>query len=200
MQAGLIVVYPARFCPELQDLQKKCTFSTFAFHPLPPRPAMQHGANVPSQALGIPQAVNTTTVPENTDSRPVTSWDSLCFGPIGVYNLRRWQIEGVFPGIRDFFITCQSRFRSADIAWFASGMNRDGNHLHRPSSFHPSLVRLYKDTSSTQAIAERKALLAEVKEQMFDTVCSFNSLHLVSTDHLFTRQQCTIASPAVQQW
>jgi hypothetical protein len=69
----------------------------------------------------------------------------------------------------DFFITCQSRFRSADIAWFASGMSRDGDHNHLPSSFHPSLVTLGKDTRFAKD--ERKKLLEEVKNQMFDTVC-----------------------------
>jgi hypothetical protein len=153
---------------------------------------MQHnGANVPS-----PLPVN-VTIPANADGKPIATWDRLRFSPIGVYHLRCWQ--GVFPGIKDFFITCQSRFRSADIAWFASGMNRDGNHNHLPSSFHPSLVTLVRDTSRAQAKGERKALLAEVKEQMFDTVSFFNSFHLDTTDHLFTRQQCMIGSLAVQR-
>lgn len=143
----------------------------FAFHPLPPSSAMQHGASVPSQPWGIPQPdlVVIKSRPANAVSQPVTAWNSLRFSPMGAYHLRCWQ--GVFPGVRDFFITFQSRFRSADIAWFASGVNRDGNHSHQPSSFHPSLVTLVNDNPSAQARAERKALLAEVKELMFDTVC-----------------------------
>ena len=127
---------------------------------------MQHtGANAPSPPWGIPINI---TVPTNADGQPVTSWDHLCFNPIGVYHLRCWQ--GVFPGIKDFFITSQSRFRSADIAWFASGMSRDGNHIHPPTSFHSSLITMVKDANSVQAKLERKALLGELKEQMFDTV------------------------------
>jgi hypothetical protein len=135
-------------------------------------PLMQHtGANAPSPPWGIPVNI---TVPANADCQPITAWDSLRFSPIGAYHLRCWQ--GVFPGIKNFFITCQSRFRSADIAWFASGTNRDGNHNHPPSSFHPSLVRLVRDSSSAQAKGERKALLAELKEQMFDIVCFLTHL------------------------
>jgi len=121
--------------------------------------------NAPGPPWGIPVNIS---VPANADGQPVTSWDRLRFNPIGVYHLRCWQ--GVFPGVRDFFITCQGRFRSADIAWFASGMNRDGNHNHPQGSFHPSLVTLVRETGSTQEKLERKALLAEVKEQLFDVV------------------------------
>jgi hypothetical protein len=49
-------------------------------------------------------------------------------------------------------------------------MNRDGNHNHPQGSFHPSLVTLVRETGSTQEKLERKALLAEVKEQLFDVV------------------------------
>jgi hypothetical protein len=127
---------------------------------------MQH---VPSPLWGL------GNTPTNAEGKSIATWDSLRFSPIGVYHLRCWQ--GVFPGIKHFFVTCQSRFRSADIAWFASGMNRDGNHCHPSFSFHPSLVTLFKDTSSNQEKAERKALLAEVKEQIFDMVSLFSSFH-----------------------
>jgi hypothetical protein len=146
----------------------------------------------------MPQDANVLPPPwDIPDGHPITNWDRLHFSPIGVHNLRCWQ--GVFPGIKDFFITCQSRFRSADIAWFASGMNRDGKHNHLPSSFHPSLVSLVKETSSAQGKGRRKALLAEVQEQLFDTVCFFKSFHLDTTNLLFARQRCMIASLAVPQ-
>jgi hypothetical protein len=127
---------------------------------------MQQGANVQSLPWGMPANV---PVPPNAEGQLITTWDRLRFSPIGLYHLRCWQ--GVFPGIKDFFITCQSRFRSADIAWFASGSNRDGNHNHSSTSFHPSLVTLNKDAGGAQGKGERKALLAEVKEQLFDIVC-----------------------------
>jgi hypothetical protein len=129
---------------------------------------MVHGANSLPPPLGITDNID---VPENADGQPVTTWERLHFSPIGLYHLRCWQ--GVFPGIKDFFITCQRHFRSADIAWFASGMNSDGNHAHPPYSFHPSLVSLIKDSGGAQGKIERKALLAEVKEQLFDMVCFF---------------------------
>ena len=151
-----VIFDPARLCPELPDLQKSAHSVRFFIITLPPRSAMQQGANVLSP-------------PVNADAQPITTWDHLHFSPIGVYHLRYWQ--GQFPGIKDFFVTCQSRFRSADIAWFASGMNRDGNHNHPPSSFNPSLVSLIKDTPGAQGKFDHKALLAEVKEQLFDMVC-----------------------------
>jgi len=122
-------------------------------------------SNAPGPSWGIPVNIY---VPANVDGQPVTSWDCLRFSPIGVYHLHCWQ--GVFPGMKDFFITCQGRSRSADIAWFASGMNRDGNHNHPQGSFHPSLVTLVRETGSTQEKLEHKALLAEVKEQLFDVI------------------------------
>ena len=159
------VVYPARLCPELPDLQKRSIFSMFGLLPLPPRSIMKN-TGAPSPPWGIPVNI---TVPVNADGQLVTHWDRLRFSPLGLYHLHCWQ--GVFPGIKDFFITCQSHFRSANIAWFASGMSCDGNHSHSPLSFHPSLVMLV--TSSAQVKTKHKGLLAEVKELMFDVVCFF---------------------------
>lgn len=107
--------------------------------------------------------------PANARGQPPTPWDRLQFSPIGAYHLRCWQ--GVFPGVKNFFIASQARFRSADIAWFCSGSSRDSNHIHSKVSFHPSLVTLVKDTNLyTQGKSERKSLLAELKDLMFDTV------------------------------
>ena len=158
------VVYPARLCPELPDLQKRSIFSMFSLLPLPPCSIMKN-TGAPSPPWGIPVII---TMPTNADGQLVTHWDRLHLSPFGLYHLRCWQ--GVFPGIKDFFITCQSHFWSAKITWFASGMSHDGNHSHSPS-FHPSLVTLV--TSSAQVKTECKGLLAEVKELMFDVVCFF---------------------------
>ena len=164
---------------------------------------MQH-TGPSSPPWGIPVNI---AVPIDSESQGITPWDRLRFSSLGTYHLRCWQ--GVFPGIKDFFITCQSRFRTADIAWFASGKNRDGEHNHPPSSFHPSMVMLVN--SSLRAKNERKALLAEVKELMFDAVCLnffffclfysflFYFDFSVSIDQLFTRPLCMIDLPAVQQ-
>jgi hypothetical protein len=135
----------------------------FSLRPLPPRSIMQH-TGAPSPLWGIPVNI---PVPANADGQLVTHWDHLRFSSLGLYHIHCWQ--GVFPGIKDFFINCQSCFRSADIAWFVSGTNRDGHHSLPQSSFHLSLVTLV--SSPLQAKAERKVLLTEVKELMFDTVC-----------------------------
>lgn len=134
---------------------------------LHPPHLMQHtGPKVPPPPGELPPEI---PKPANANGQPPKSWDSLRFSPIGVYHLRSWQ--GVFPGVKKFFIASQSRFRSADIAWFCSGSSRDNNHNHPQVSFHPSLVTLIGDTSSyAQGKTERKMLLAEVKELMFDSV------------------------------
>ena len=124
-------------------------------------PIMQHTSPFPLP-VDIP-------MPSDGKTQPVTNWNCLHFSPLRVYHLRCWQ--GVFPGIKDFFITYQARFQSADLAWFSSGMSHDGNHSHPQTSFHPSLVMLVGETNSIQGKVERKALLAEVKEQLFDMVC-----------------------------
>jgi hypothetical protein len=146
------------------------------------QPSMQHtGTNAQPPPWGIPVEI---PIPANARGQPPTPWDRLHFSPIGAYHLRCWQ--GVFPGVRNFFIASQAWFRSADMAWFCSGSSRDSNHIHPQVSFHPSLVTLVRDTSSyTQGKAECKALLAEVKELMFDAVClSSNVFCHDKTNHL----------------
>jgi hypothetical protein len=157
------------------------------FSSCPPFIMQPIGANAPSPPWGIQVNI---PMPANAEGQSTTGWDCLHFSPLGAYHLRCWQ--GAFPGVRNFFVTCQSRFRTADIAWFTSGMNRDGKHDHPITSFHPSLVRLVRDTSSyVQGKNERKALLTEVKELMFDVVRFFSdSFHLFKTDQI--RQQCMI--------
>lgn len=131
----------------------------------PSSSVMQH-----TGASGLPLALPVEIpVPANAGGQILTSWDRLRFSPFGAYHLRCWQ--GVFPGVKNFFIASQGRFRSADIAWFCSGSSRDGNHNHSQVSFHPSLVTLVRDTTSyAQGKTERKALLMELKELLFDTV------------------------------
>jgi hypothetical protein len=146
-------------------------------------------SNVPAPPWGIP--VNIPAPANAVVGQPATSWEHLRFSPLGAYHLRCWQ--GVFPGIRDFFISCQSRFRSADLAWFASGLNRDGDHNHAITSFHRSLVTLIGDTSSyAQGKNERKGLLLEVKELMFDIVSFFFPFSVQARMIIYIRQRCMI--------
>ena len=170
---------------------KKGPFRTFILLPdFASSQLMQHtGAKVPAPPRGLPVEV---PQPANADSNPPTPWNSLRFSPIGLYHLRYWQ--GVFPGVRNFFIANQSRFRSADIAWFCSGSSRDNNHNHPRVSFHPSLATLVRDTNSyPQGKTERKALLAELKELMYDSVCvSSDLLYHDDTDLPHIRLRCMI--------
>lgn len=121
-------------------------------------------------------------VPSGGETLDVTNWNLLRFSPLGIYHLRRWQ--GAFPGIKDFFFSHQGRFRSADLAWFSSRLNRDGNHDHPRTSFHPSLATLHKDTNSPRGKIECKDLLAELKEQLFDIYVLYYPFCL-STNNLF---------------
>lgn len=146
------------------------------------------GAKIPAPPWGIPVEI---TPPADAEGKPPTSWNSLRFSPMGVYHLRCWQ--GVFPGVRNFFVASRSRFRSADIAWFCSGSSRDNNHNHPRVSFHPSLQTLVGDTSSyAQGKSERKLLLAEVKELMFDAVRVFFWRVYVPYHISLNRLWCTI--------
>ncbi|PPQ87586.1 hypothetical protein CVT25_006085 [Psilocybe cyanescens] len=63
----------------------------------------------------------------------------------------------------------RSRFDASDLAWFAAGMHKDGNHYHSPQCFHPLAETLQKETKETpQSRTERKELLQRVQELTFD--------------------------------
>jgi hypothetical protein len=130
---------------------------------------MQHtGAKIPAPPWGIPVKITRPANAVGNLEKP-QPWNSLRFSPMGVYHLRCWQ--GVFPGVRNFFVDRQSCFRSADIAWFCSGSSRDNNHNHPRVSFHPSLRTLIEDTNSyVEGKGDRKLLLGELKDLMFDSV------------------------------
>jgi len=130
--------------------------------------------------------------PGNANSNSLMDWRHLRVAPatpLAVYQLRRWQ--GVLPGVQDMFRTCGDNFRSADVAWFASGMSRDGNHHHPSASFHPSLVAMVKQTRYPKGKVERKALLEEVKDLMFDVVCFDTSPRGVQLIKGLLRLRCT---------
>ena len=167
---GSRVVRPCKIVPWASNSTKKTTFRTFDLRPgFPSSQLMQHtGARIPAPPWGIPVEI---TWPANAVGKleKPPPWNSLRFSPIGVYHLRCWQ--GVFPGVRNFFVACQSRFRSADIAWFCSGSSHDNNHNHPRVSFHPSLKTLFTDTNSyLEGKEDCKLLLREVKDLMFDSV------------------------------
>jgi len=96
---------------------------------------------------------------------PIIPFTELKFNPVGLYHLRRWQ--GVFPRVPGLYATHQARFDAADLAWFAHGMHRDGNHNHALQAFHPMLVDFYR-TSSKE---DRKALMTRLQALAYDVVC-----------------------------
>jgi hypothetical protein len=131
----------------------------------------QISANAPSPPWGVQVDM---TIPANAEGQSTAPWDRLHFSPL----------VAVPPSV---LARCISRCTQllhflpeplpfCRYAWFTSGMNRDGNHNYQITSFHPSLVRLVQDTASyAQGKIERKALLTEVKELMFDVVHFFFS-------------------------
>ncbi|PPQ75452.1 hypothetical protein CVT25_008237, partial [Psilocybe cyanescens] len=105
-------------------------------------------------------------VPHNGD-RTRIAWTHLKFNPIGLYNLRLHQ--GTFPRLPNFYEANRARFDAADLAWFAAGMHKDGNHHHDPQSFHALAEALQKDTKDTSVSRlERKELLQRVQDLTFD--------------------------------
>jgi hypothetical protein len=57
----------------------------------------------------------------------VPNWAELKFNPLGLYNLRcRLGALSREPGM---FMRYKDRFLHSDIAWFASGLHTDGQHI-----------------------------------------------------------------------
>ena len=108
--------------------------------------------------------------PAAGDATPITPWKDLFFSPVGLYHLRRWL--GVHEKHRNLFTSNQPRFRSADLAWFAGGVHKDGLHFHPINTFHDWFIRLHQATARNTVLKEeRKGVLAELQELVFDTVC-----------------------------
>ena len=111
--------------------------------------------------------------PMNSHKLPITPWPSLKFHPVGLVHLRRYQ--GVFPYTPLFYKTKKESFDAADIAWFAAGLHKDGNHHNTSNnSFHPEYVDLYNNCGiNKETRPYRKALLKKVLELIFDLVRAF---------------------------
>ncbi|KAF8185650.1 hypothetical protein BJ912DRAFT_1060481 [Pholiota molesta] len=122
----------------------------------------------------------------------VPPWTALKFNPVGLYGLRRWQ--GVYPLRDNFFIANQSRFRASDIAWFAAGTHKDGQHHHSINSFHSSHIELTSETGSPLAKAERKAMFAEMEVLIWDLLTALDRLS--GSTSLLMRCQGTVVPGA----
>ncbi|PPQ82115.1 hypothetical protein CVT25_014277 [Psilocybe cyanescens] len=110
--------------------------------------------------------IATLHAPYNGDC-PLIPWTDLKFNPVGVYHLCLHQ--GVFPHRPNFYKTNRLKFDAADVAWFAAGMHKDGNHDHSPQTFHPLAEALQKDTKEMpKSRSECKELLHRVQELTFD--------------------------------
>ena len=117
--------------------------------------------------------------PLGADKLPLTPWQSLKFHPIGLVHLRRYQ--GLFPYLPEFFKVKQASFEAADLAWFAAGLHKDGNHHRAQDSFHPEYLDLYNVCGlekETRPI--RKALLGKLLNLIFDLVSLSNIAYSVS--------------------
>ena len=90
-----------------------------------------------------------------------------------------------FSVSRIFLIACHKKFWSADIVWFLSGISYNNNSIYLWISFHTSLKALQKDTSSKVEKEKQKELLDEVKENLFDSICSLIYFGLYLTDCVF---------------
>ena len=112
----------------------------------------------------------TVPVPVGADGSPTPSWRNLRkFNTLSVYNLRH--LEGTFPHAPGFFDAYHAKFNAADIAWWAAGTQRDGQHDHANNAFHAMYHEFMETGSSPGAKADRKALLAKMQALLWDIVC-----------------------------
>lgn len=125
-----------------------------------------------SSALTHPWGISDVRIdnPLGANQLPITPWSSLKFHPIGLIHLRRHQ--GVFPYIPLFYKTKQASFDAADLAWFAGGLHRDGQHYRADAdSFHPEYMELYNACGAEKGTRHlQKELLEKILGLIFDLV------------------------------
>ncbi|KAJ7692033.1 hypothetical protein B0H14DRAFT_2651821 [Mycena olivaceomarginata] len=100
-------------------------------------------------------------------TRNPTPFNTLKFGPLGLYELRRrLGVHANEPGVFQQF---QTRFLASDIAWFAGGASTDGQHLPRQPGFFSEFDRvreaLPKGVTGSEA---RRALSEKMQHALFD--------------------------------
>ena len=79
-------------------------------------------------------------------------------------HLHQWQ--GVFLGECGFFVTKQSQFEAADVAWFAAGMHEDGAHDHPYDHFHLLHNDVHQEVSN--AYMDPKGVKVQKSDQTRD--------------------------------
>jgi hypothetical protein len=107
--------------------------------------------------VDIPAPANATDTP--------TSFNRLKFNQLGLYDLRRR--IGVLQHARGVFTKYQAKFLASDIAWFAAGAHKDGNHCVPPGEFH-SFFKAVREGTMTRE--ERNNIRQQVIELLFDIV------------------------------
>ncbi|KAJ6565112.1 hypothetical protein B0H10DRAFT_2200492 [Mycena sp. CBHHK59/15] len=104
-------------------------------------PSSSHHLHAGPVRLGAPP-VSTSTLPPVRDGYGLTSaptsFPSLRFSPLGLYDLRR-QL-GVLKCQPTIFNANRARFLASDVAWFTGGKSTDGRHL--TNGFFPRIPRL----------------------------------------------------------
>ncbi|KAJ6605050.1 hypothetical protein B0H10DRAFT_2229151 [Mycena sp. CBHHK59/15] len=115
---------------------------------------------VPGVSVRVP-------VTQNPIAADPMAWDSLTFGPMSLFDLRRHL--GARTDEAGRFMASRRRFEAADIAWLAAGASDDGQHEVERNRFSPEFDTLRNETPiGTAGSAERKIFMELVKGTMKD--------------------------------
>lgn len=108
------------------------------------------------------------SIPPGGDGN-VPDWSDLKFNPLGLYNLRR-RLGALHrePGV---FMRYKANFLSSDLAWFASGMHKDGQHATPRDTYHPLFLTAREHTGTGEPATKlRNKLRDAVRDEIFDLV------------------------------
>ncbi|KIL54460.1 hypothetical protein M378DRAFT_182432 [Amanita muscaria Koide BX008] len=94
----------------------------------------------------------------------VSQWTDLQFNPVGLHQLR--ENMHVSPQVFDQFM---SRFKAAELAWFASGTSCDNKHFEDMHSLHPMFFSSRQPTvNQPPAQSERRVIRQNLVNLLFD--------------------------------
>ncbi|KJA15807.1 hypothetical protein HYPSUDRAFT_58596 [Hypholoma sublateritium FD-334 SS-4] len=123
-----------------------------------------------SSSTSHPWPVPDVSIPDplGANHLPITPLPSLKFHPIGLLHLRRHL--GLHAHLPGFFQQHQKSFQASDLAWFAAGLHRDGQHFQvAHDQFHPEYMDLHRVCGNDRTKRmHQKQLLQDVQDLMFD--------------------------------
>ena len=122
----------------------------------------------------------------------IVPWQELKFNPLGLFNLCHH--FGALPNYQGCFIT-------SDIAWFATGLSRDGDHVTATDAFHQLFSTVCKGIPpGAQGQWLHKELQMNVWNLTFDLVNLYGYMHCISLTNYWYRRHCGTTHLVVVWW